>query len=197
MFKYLRITMIITTLILLICCEDKVVNPGDFNLKSQLEIVQVYDSLGTIYPVNILRSFDTTFVYPKVTRDTLKDVSGKPLLDAQNKMTITLDTAYVTGNKTGRYIILDTIVLNYAKSALRIELTSNARWQAPTPNFGTKIAWFQTLTSNGGGDAIIKSKVSVGLASKRRPVLANQYIYSRDSLVIYKLTFDQKSKIEL
>lgn len=196
MFKNQSLILIFMALAILSSCEEKIENPGDFSVKSQLEVVQVYDSLGTVYPVEVLRSIDTTYMYPKVTRDTLKDASGKPILNAESKLQITLDTTYVAGSKTARFVELKTIVLNNAKSALRIDLKTNARWQAPSPNFGSKIAWYLTLTSNGGGDAVIKTKVLLGLATKRRPVLAQQYIYTRDSLVMYKLTFDQKAKSE-
>lgn len=37
-------------------CEDKITNPGDFSIKSELQIVSVTDTLGNIYPVEITRS---------------------------------------------------------------------------------------------------------------------------------------------
>lgn len=153
----------IVGLILISSCEEKALNPGDFSLKSELEIVQIYDTLGNSYAVDILRSIDTTFL---------------------------------PGNKVAKYIELDTVLVASPKNELRIKLKSNARWQAPTPDFKGKIAWYLTQNVNGGGDATIKVKILTGLTTKRRPVLANQFIYSRDSLVLYKLTFNQKAQNE-
>lgn len=196
MLKFNHVLLFIMAIVILNSCEEKTENPGDFNLKSDLEIIQIYDTLGNIFPFEVLRSIDTTYVYPKVTRDTLKDASGNPVPDSQNKLQITLDTTYVPGNKTARLIELDTIVIGSTRNELRIDLKSNARWIAPTPDFGIKIPWFLTQTVNGGGDSTIKAKISLGLASKRRPVLAKQFIFTRDSLVMYKLTFDQKAQNE-
>lgn len=186
----------IVGLILISSCEDKALNPGDFTLKSELEIVQIYDTLGNSYTIDILKSIDTTYLYPRITSDTLKDAGGTPIRDAQNKLQITKDTVFVPGNKVAKYIELDTVLVASPKNELRIKLKSNARWQAPTPDFKGKIAWYLTQNVNGGGDATIKVKILSGLSTKRRPVLANQFIYSRDSLVLYKLTFNQKAQNE-
>ncbi len=195
MFKK-HLLILFIALITLFSCEEKMENPGDFNLKSTLEIVQIYDTLGNIYPVEILSSIDTTYHYPKITRDTLKDESGNPKLDSNNNLQITTDTNYVAGNKTARYIVLDTILLVSTRNELRIDIQSNARWQAPTPDFGNKIPWYITQTSNGGGDSTIKSRISNGLPSSRRPTLADQFIFTRDSLVMFKVTFNQKGRNE-
>lgn len=196
MFKLSHLLLIIMAITLLCGCEQKYENPGDFNLKSSLEIIQIYDTLGNTFPFEVLRSIDTTYLYPRITRDTLKDASGNPILDNQNKLQITIDTAYVPGKKTARYIELDTIVIGSARNELHIDLKTNARWQAPTPNFGTKVPWYVTQTGVGGGDGTIKAKISLGLATKRRPVLAKQFIFTQDSLVMYKLMFDQKAQNE-
>ncbi|MDD4199105.1 MAG: hypothetical protein PHZ12_06850 [Paludibacter sp.] len=196
MFKFSHLLLIIIAYTVLCSCEQKYENPGDFALKSNLEIVQIYDTLGNTFPVEVLRSIDTTYLYPRITRDTLKDTSGNPILDNQNKLQITIDTTYVPGEKTARYIELDTIVIGSTRNELHIDLETNARWQAPSPNFGTKVPWFVTQTGVGGGNGTIKAKISLGLASKRRPILARQFIFTRDSLVMYKLTFDQKAQNE-
>lgn len=196
MFKLSHLLLIVMALAVLCGCEQKYENPGDFNLKSSLEIVQIYDTLGNTFPFEVLRSIDTTYLYPRITRDTLKDGSGNPILNNQNKLQITIDTTYVPGKKTARYIELDTIVIGSARNELHIDLKTNARWQAPTPNFGTKVPWYVTQTGVGGGDGTIKAKISLGLATKRRPVLAKQFIFTQDSLVMYKLMFDQKAQNE-
>lgn len=105
------------------------------------------------------------------------------------------DTTYRSGKK-GKYIQLDTIVLNAARGEVQIHLATNARWLAPIPDFQGKIAWLQTQNSTGGGDGIIKARLSPGLAKVRRPVLANQYIYTRDSVVMYRIIFNQKAQNE-
>ncbi|MCK9507712.1 MAG: hypothetical protein M0Q54_04670 [Pigmentiphaga sp.] len=182
--------------VILYACEEKVENPGDFNLKSSLEIVQIYDTLGNQYPVEVLRTMDTTYHYPRITSDTLKDVHGNPLLDSNHSLQITQDTTYVAGTKTAQFVELKTILLVSDRNELHIDIQTNARWQAPTPDFGTKLAWFITQTSNGGGSASIIARISNGLPSSRRPLLANQFIFTRDSLVMYKVSFDQKGRNE-
>lgn len=196
MKKIHLMTVALISLILLGSCDDKAVNPGDFNLKSELEVVQVYDTVGNKYPFSVLRTTDTTYMYPRIKLDTLKDNTGKPILDVYNKPQVTRDTTYQAGTKTAKFIVLNPIVIASPKGELRIDLTSNARWQAPSPDFKGKIAWYLTQTVNGGGSSTIKVKISAGLAKARRPILATQYIYTRDSLVLYKLTVDQKAQNE-
>lgn len=184
------------TMFLVVSCEEKALNPGDFNLPTELEVVQIYDTLGNKYPVQILRSIDTTYLYPRIKSDTLKNENGIPVRDSNNKLQITRDTTYMPGTKTARFVELEHVLIEAPRNELHIALTSNARWLAPTPDFKGKIAWYLTQNVNGGGDATIKVKILAGLATKRRPVLAQQFIYSRDSLVMYKIVFDQKAQNE-
>ena len=128
--------------------------------------------------------------------ENLKDNTGKPILDAYNKPQVNRDTTYLAGKKTAKYIVLNPIVIAAPKNELRIDLVSNARWQAPSPDFKGKIAWYLTQTVNGGGSSTIKIKVLAGLAKVRRPVQATQFIITSDSLVMYKLTVDQKAQNE-
>lgn len=196
MKKIHLLAVVLISIFVLGSCDDKVVNPGDFTQKSELEIVQVYDTAGNKYPISVLRTIDTTYMYPNVKLDTLKDASGTPILDAYNKPQVTRDTTYVAGKKTAKYVVLSPIAIAAPKGELRIDLVSNARWQAPSPDFKGKIAWYLTQTVNGGGSSTIKVKISNGLAKARRPILANQFIFTRDSLVMYKLTVDQKAQNE-
>ncbi len=177
-------------------CDDKSQNFGDPTVKSELELLQINDTLGNTYPINVLRSIDTVFKNIRIKLDTLKDASGKPILSADNKLQISRDTIFVPRNKTSKYIEIDTILVVYPKNEVQIKLQSNARWQAPAPNFYGKIAWFQPQNVNGGGTATIKVKVLAGLTNNRRTILASQYIYTRDSLTMYKITFNQKAKNE-
>ena len=155
-------SVITAAIIVLSSCEQEPVNPGDFTLTPSLEVVQISDTAGTVYPLTIQRSFDTT---------------------------------YQSGKK-GKYIELDTILLNAARGEVQIKLLTNARWLAPIPDFQGKIAWYQPQNSSGGGDGIIKARLSPGLSKVRRPILANQYIYTRDSLVMYRIIFNQKAQNE-
>ena len=175
-------------------CEEKITNPGDFSLRSELSLVSIADTFGNQYPIEISRTIDTTYVYSRIVKDTLRDASGKPILDAQNKPQVKNDTIKYPGSKTARYVELKTILLASSKNQLKIEVASNARWVAPTPSFGTKIPWYITKTNIGGGSSIILADIKyAGLATARRPVLAVQYIYTRDSLTLYKLVFNQKA----
>ena len=135
-------------------------------------------------------------MYARSVKDTLKDAKGNFVYDTQNKLTIAEKKVPYTSTKTAKYVELSTILLAYPANELRIKIASNARWQAPTPNFGTKIPWMFTQVNNGGGEAIIKVKVNKGLSTKRRTPLAIQYVFTRDSLTLCKLVFDQKSLSE-
>ena len=189
-------SFLIAAILMFGACEEKALNPGDFSLPTELEVVQIYDTLGNEYPVQVLRSIDTTYLYPRIKSDTLKDENGIPVRDSNNKLQITRDTTYTPGTKSARFVELEPVLLAAPRNELHITLTSNARWLAPTPDFKGKIAWYLTQNVNGGGDATIKVKILAGLATKRRPVLAQQFIYSRDSLVMYKIVFDQKAQNE-
>lgn len=181
-------------LIIMSSCEQLITNPGDFSLRSELSVVSVSDTMGNQYPIEIARSIDTTYTYDRIVKDTLKDVNGNPILDAQNKPQVRNLTVKYPGTKTAKYVELKPIALVPFKNQVKIEIFSNARWQAPTPNFGTKIPWLVTKSNVGGGSSIILADVKYGgLATVRRPVLAVQYIFTRDSLTLYKLTFDQKA----
>lgn len=196
MKKIHLITVAILLLVGWMSCDETAENPGNFSLKSELEVVEVYDTLGNKYPISVMRTTDTTYQYPRIKLDTLKDNSGKPILDAYNKLQITRDTTYYAGKKTAKFVVLNPIVIAAPKGELRIDLVSNARWQAPSPDFKGKIPWFLTQTANGGGSSTITVKISAGLSKSRRPVLATQYIFTRDSMVLYKLTVDQKAQNE-
>lgn len=174
-------------------CDDKITNPGDFSIQSELQIVSVTDTMGNIYPVQIARAIDTTYVYSRSVKDTLKDANGTLIYDSQNKLTINTIMVPFTSMKTAKYYEISPIVLVSSANELRIRIASNARWQAPTPNFGTKIPWVFTQINNGGGDASIKVKINKGLATKRRSPLGVQYVFTRDSLTLCKLVFDQKA----
>ncbi len=177
-------------------CEKPITNPGDFSIPVELSVVEVFDTLGNNYKVEVIRTIDTTYMYTRVLKDTLKDASGKPILDEQNRYQISEKQEEYAGTITGKLYELKPIVLESARTLLKIKIMSNARWQAPIPDFEGKIAWFRTQTNAGGGDAEIKVEVSRGLLNNRRPILANQYIFSRDSTVMVKMSFDQKSRNE-
>lgn len=175
-------------------CEEKITNPGDFSLHSELSVISVSDTLGNQYPLEIARTIDTTYMYDRIVKDTLKDANGNPILDALNKPQVQNNTVKYAGTKTAKYIELNPILLVSTKNQIKIEIASNSRWQAPTPNFGSKIPWYVTKTNIGGGSSFILADIKyAGLATARRPVLAVQYIYTRDSLTMYKLVFNQKA----
>jgi hypothetical protein len=129
---------------------------------------------------------------PSMQIEQISDTSG---VSYPFTIRLTSDTTYASG-KQGTYIQLDTIVLEAHRTELAIRISTNARWLAPLPDFQGRIAWLQTQTSAGGGDGIIRARLSPGLANARRPILANQFIYTRDSLIMYHLVFDQKSRNE-
>lgn len=173
-------------------CEKEAVNPGDFTLKPELKVTGVTDVFGTTYPANVIRSIDTTYQYSYRKSDTLKDNSGKYVLGADGKYQIKWDTIYYNG-KTAKYYELEKIMLEAFKDTVLIDVESNAKWRAPIPSAGGKLAWYITENSAGGGDSRIRANVARN-RSFLRTVEAVQYIYTQDSTVMYKLVFGQKGE---
>lgn len=183
----------------LAACEDDVAkNPGDFNLKSTLEMeTQIVSTGGYSGQLQLLRSIDTTYQYPSVRRDTLFDANGKPLLGPDGKMQITSDTTWVDGKITARMDEYRLVTLPAKADTFTLALRSNARWKAPVPSAGGKVQWFYnynlvtgSTSTAGGGDGYVYFRVTRN-RNKKRAVEAVQDIITSDSTVLVRLHFTQ------
>lgn len=175
-------------------CQEEVGNPGDFNLKSTLEVTGITTASGTEYPWEVVSVVDSAIVRTYFEYDTLKDASGKPVIGSDGKYTITTDTVEYVSNTKCKIVDISEIVLEPNVDTVRIELKSNAKWNAPMPELGTPpIRWFVTQNMSGGGDGTVIAAVPRN-KNVSRPNKAVQHILTADSAVIYRLTFGQKGE---
>lgn len=175
-------------------CKEEVGNPGDFSIKTTLEVTGVNLSSGAECPFEIKNIIDSAIVRSYLVYDTLKDESGIPVLGSNGQYTIDTDTCYYVSRTRCRFIDIEEIVLDYKADTVCIDLKSNAKWSAPMPELGTPpIRWFVTQNLSGGGDGTVMAAVPVN-KNVTRPNKAVQYIYTPDSTVMYRFTFGQKGE---
>ena len=91
-------------------CEKEAKNPGDFSLKSELEVRGITSKSGKVFDMEVLRSIDSTYQYFYEKKDTLKDESGNYVLEG-GKYQVTTDSVYYNGSITAKFIELKKIVL--------------------------------------------------------------------------------------
>ena len=195
MNKVYGLIMMGFSLLLMLGCEEDIPVFGDKSIPSELELVSVTDSVGG-YDYGFINPVptDTTYVRFYTTRDSV-------FLEDGTYDKIKIDTVYYDG-QTAKLYTVPTILLPKYKNRLYIQLKSNARWTAPTIPFSSTLAtWIKNSKVSGIGDGIIEYNINPrstnpnSTISTRRKI-QNQYITTRDSMVMYKLSFSQKSMIE-
>ena len=125
------------------CDDDEAKNPGDFNLKSTLEMdTKIVSTQGFEGQLELLESRDTTYEYQVTKYDTLKDENNKPILDAEGKLQITTETSWVKGGLTAKMHEYKLVTLPSKADTFTLALKSNARWKAPVPSAGGKVQWY-------------------------------------------------------
>lgn len=181
-------------------CEEENFNFGDQSLPSELQIISITDSVsgydfGFVNP----EPTDTTYIYHYLKRDSVFNADGS--FDKIN-----VDTVYYEG-KTAKLYTVPVLLLPSVKNRLCVKIQSNARWNAPVIPFAKNQDWIKNDKVAGIGDAIIDYNVEsrrYGLPDflpddiivPIRRELVTQYITTRDSMVMYKLQFVQKSMTE-
>lgn len=178
----------IGTLLTMAACDEAPKNPGDFSVVSKVEIAY-FKSLtkGAEYKLEVLREQDTVWTYPQYKRDTLKGADGQPVIGADGKLKITVDTLNVPGWTKGHLIhYKDVTIPSYSDvtyDTLEIRLNSNANWLAPAPP--STVNWFSNINAStaGGGDGMVQFTIKQfsGTTSKWT---AEQVIMSKDSTVM-------------
>ncbi len=208
--KKIILGMIASLLFMSYSCQEGNKNL-DLFIPSTLEVIEVktltcdYDSetkeytpildTDSIYHIGVIEQFDTVWHFMTVVGDTLKDEDGIPIRDENNKVIVeNLDTTWHPGDLKTRMYRTDTLVLdgqNY--SELQILVHSNARWTAPLADFSggtSSVEWSIPTVLSGNGNSIFKSNVRWGLTTRDRGIV-NQYIFTRDSLVMYEVPMMQ------
>lgn len=174
-------------------CEDEPGNPGDFSVKSVLEIGAVTSlTTGDEYSLTVAREIDSTYMYSYTVNDTVKDENGEPEIGADGNYIINTEIRYYPSRVTARFIEMEPITLASSVDTFSIALKSNARWLAPVPDAGGKVQWYYNVnsTTGGGGDGAVNFRVTRN-RNYTRAVDAVQYIHTQDSTVMYKLVFKQ------
>lgn len=174
-------------------CEDDPKNPGDFSLKSELEITQVRSlSNGEIYPLTVARTIDTTYHYYYTVYDTVKDAEGNPVLGTDGKLQISSEEKFYLSKITAKMVEFDTIFFpsfeGLAVDTLSLDIKSNANWKAP--ELVTPVIWYNVVnsSSSGGGDGSFVFSVNQfkNELSKHKVL---QDLFTRDSTLMFRLHF--------
>ncbi|MCM1067811.1 MAG: hypothetical protein NC418_09600 [Muribaculaceae bacterium] len=180
-------------------CESEPENPGDFSLKSTLEVVQVRSLVtGEVYPLTVARSIDSTYRYSYEVYDTVKDpATGEPVLGTDGKLQITSTTEYYNSKTTAKFVEFEPIVFpsydDVAQDTIQIELASNASWISNADNMSPTnelVTWYSVLNSSstGGGDGYMLIGVNKFLGGLSRHMKVRE-VLTRDSTVMYRFTF--------
>ncbi|WP_430809635.1 MULTISPECIES: hypothetical protein [unclassified Carboxylicivirga] len=184
----------------MMACEDENYDFGDPNLASDFQIVSITDSVsGYDFDFVNPQPKDTTYIYHYLQRDTVYNPDG-------SVGEVNVDTVYYEG-KTAKLYEVPVLLLPSYKNRLYIRVKSNARWNAPVIPFPKGHDWIKNDQVAGIGDAIIDYKVGSRMYGLEQyfpedfliPVrrrIETQYITTRDSMVMYKLQFEQKSMTE-
>ncbi|MDE5567251.1 MAG: hypothetical protein K2K00_05160 [Muribaculaceae bacterium] len=171
-------------------CDNDPTNPGDFNVKSELEIAQLRSRVtGESYPLTVARSIDSTYRYSYNVYDTLKDASGEAILDKDGKLQITTTVDYYFSHITAKYVEFERITLpSYVDVELDtfdLEVNSNAKWLAP--KIKEDVNWYNVIsTTTGGGDGTLSFTIKQfsGTTSKN---IVNQIMLTADSALMYRI----------
>lgn len=182
----------------LTACDNEPKNPGDFSVKSKLEVVGVRSLVtGTEYPLVVARSIDSTYRYTQTVYDTLRDVSGEFVLGDDGKLVITEHDEYTFSKITAKFVEFEPITIpsyeDIEMDTIEVALQTNANWISDGGNIsieGQPVTWYSVLnsTSTGGGDGsmLIGVKKFAGTTSKH---IKERTLLTRDSTVMYSFRF--------
>lgn len=158
-------------------CDNEPKNPGDFTVKSELTLGDVVSLVnGEVYPIHIVRETDTVYQHEYTRTDTVTGV---------------IDTLYYGSQFTARFYEAAPIWLGAQADTFRIQVRTNARWNAPTPTPTTGAQWYYIESGNqGGGDSEIVFRVARNRNASR---VSTSYleVFTNDSTVMYRVPFRQ------
>lgn len=179
-------------------CDDDNDNPGDFSMKSTLELGSITSALGHVYPLTVDETKDTVYEYFYIKVDTVRDELGQIVYDEFGDTVFNKYQASYFSKKTAKLIRMKQVVLFGAADTLTIPVTSNARWNAPAPRFilneEEQARWMDNYQSTlaGGGNSNVKLTVNSPRAA--RAYSGYQTILTSDSMLMYVIPFQQVAR---
>ncbi|MDE6270732.1 MAG: hypothetical protein K2M12_07785, partial [Muribaculaceae bacterium] len=174
-------------------CDDDPEVYGDFSLKPELKVgaAMVSKNTGAEYQLVVAREYDSTYRYSYNVYDTLKDETGRPILDNGGKLQITTSEAYYYSKRTGHIVEFEKIMFPSYEAiefdTIRLDIVSNANWRAP---MGKAVNWYNNVgnTEKGGGDGTFSFSIK-RFNNEVSKNIVEQEIFTSDSLTMYRFTF--------
>lgn len=174
-------------------CEDDPKNPGDFGMKSVLELTNIRSlTNGQVYPLSVARTIDTTYHYYYNVYDTVKDAEGNPILGTDGKLQISTEEKFYLSKITAKLVEFDTIFFpsfeGVALDTMSLDIKSNANWRAP--ELVNAVTWYSVVnaSSTGGGDGAFLFSVKQFKNDLSKHIV-KQDIFTRDSTLMFRLYF--------
>ena len=182
-----KILLTLAATVALLCttasCENEPKNPGDFTVKPYIELSDIRSiTTGETFPIIVARDFDTIFQYQVILKDTVRDSNGA-IVEIKN------DTTYLPASFTTRFVEAEPIYLPYKPDTFRIDIVTNARWNAPAPT--SPMNWYNAVgATTGGGDGYMTFRSNTNYYPTRTTP-ANLRFYSNDSTFMYQVPLYQ------
>lgn len=130
-----------------VACDNEPKNPGDFDLQSELGVGEMYSLLnGDFYPLEVERTYDTTFYsYRKFTSYNIDPQTGDTLGSYPDSAVYSV--------KESKIFMTNSVTLPALADTFKVNVISNARWNAPTPSANLRgQGQIYVVKSTGGGD---------------------------------------------
>ncbi len=176
-------------------CDDDNENPGDFSLKSTLELGTITSARGHVYPLEVAESYDTVYEYFYTAHDTVYNEFGEVQFDEFGDTLVNHHEASYFSKKKAKLYRMKQVVLFGEPDTLTIPIISNAQWDAPQPKFmlddKAQTAWFDNYQSSTAGGGNSRVRLTVMTTRRDRAYSGYQTVLTRDSMVMYIIPFQQ------
>lgn len=170
----------------IVSCDNEPKNPGDFTVKSTMSIIDIVSQTsGDVYNLSVAKSVDTVFRKGTQVWDTIWDANGE-FVDRKP------DTVWNYSNFTTQFIEMQPVILPAKADTFNINISTNAKWNAPTP-VTNDLPWiYNDAAISGGGDGTVVFRTTRNRNfSRLESDYMTMYIYTSDSTVFYKIPFGQ------
>ena len=170
---------------LITSCDNEPKNPGDFNVKSEMSLGDIVSQKdGKVYQLQVAKSIDSIFGSNVTVWDTIYDEHGEYIDRTSSQL-------WVPAKFTTKYVEYEPIMLTAMPDTFVLDITTNAKWTAPTPTKPRGGSQFYTITQGGGGNGtlIFRSEIN---ENATRKVAAELNIYTQDSTVYHKVMLLQE-----
>lgn len=171
-------------------CDSEPKNPGDFSIKAELSLSDIIslsseDEKQLTFPINIVSEYDSIYQRKVGFKDTIFDEAGE-IVEIKN------DTVIIPSDYTARIHRAAPVVLPSYADTFRIDVTSNARWNAPAPT--TTGNWYNAMeNTTGGGDSYTTFR-TIRNRTSMRATPAMLRVYTSDSMVMYIIPLYQSGE---